>query len=99
MNKFVTKAAQAIRQTLFKRVEVHEDYQTVFNSVQGQRVLLHICKVGFVTKSTFVAGDPHHTAMNEGRRNLALSILSFVHKDHAALIKQVEDSITEHENQ
>lgn len=75
------------------RIDVHSSYERVFRSPDGERVLRHIMRVGFVTSSTFVAGDPHATAMNEGSRRLALSILKFVCKDHASMIKQIEEGI------
>lgn len=75
------------------RIDVHSSYERVFQSPDGHRVLRHLMKVGFVTSSTFVAGDPHATAMNEGSRRLALSILKFVCKDHNALVKQIEEGI------
>lgn len=87
------EAYRRARKTLFRRVQTHEAYQTVFGSPQGEEVLRHICRVGYVTTSTFVKGDPYQTSLNEGKRMLALSILKFVHKDHAKLIQQVEKEL------
>jgi len=50
-------------------------YRRLFETDDGKLVLRHLMKVGFVTRSTFVAGDPHRTALNEGARRLVLSII------------------------
>ena len=80
---------------LRSRLSLHEDYQAVFSSPAGQRVLSHILREGFVSKSTFVAGDPHMTSLNEGSRRLALSIYRFYAKDHKELQKMI-DQANEH---
>lgn len=88
-----------IRQRLMRRVTLHEAYQSVFSTEQGKQVLTHLVKEGYILKSTFVAGDPHRTSLNEGKRLLALSILKFVNKDHDGVIKQIEQEIQQYENQ
>jgi hypothetical protein len=54
-------------------------------------------EVGYVTKPTFVKGDPQQTSLNEGKRMLALSILKFVKKDHAAVLQMIDKQIQDHE--
>jgi hypothetical protein len=61
--------------------DVVEAYNRVFNSVDGQIVLMHIIKNSYVLTSTFVRGDPHETALNEGQRRLALSIMRYANMD------------------
>jgi hypothetical protein len=80
------------------RVLLHGSYQNVFGTPEGEQVLAHIAKVGFLTRSTFVAGDPEQTMLNEGSRRLALSILRFVRKDHGELLKQIEKGINDESN-
>lgn len=75
------------------RISLHSSYVRVFDGPDGERVLRHIAKAGFLTRSTFVAGDPEQTVLNEGSRRLALSILRFVRRNHAELLKQVEAGI------
>lgn len=87
-----------IKRKLMRKVSLHEAYQSVFSGPQGEMVLSHIVKEGFVTKSTFVAGDPHQTSLNEGKRVFALSILKFVNKTHSNIIQQVEKEIQQYEN-
>lgn len=77
------------------RVLLHGSYQNVFGTPEGEQVLRHIAKVGFLTRSTFVAGDPDQTMLNEGSRRLALSILRFVRKDHSELLAQIEKGIND----
>lgn len=68
-------------------------YQRVFDTPDGKVVLAHLMREGFVVKSTFVAGDSHQTAMNEGSRRLVLSILRIVNKDQKQLLEQLEKEI------
>lgn len=82
-----------------EKVALHQSYQNVFTTPDGERVLRHLMKSGFVLSSTFVKGDPYATALNEGSRRLALSILRFVHKDHSALIEAIEQELQNAEQQ
>lgn len=67
--------------------DVVEAYNRVFNSVDGQIVLMHIIKNSYVLAPTFVRGDPHETALNEGQRRLALSIMRFANMDVNKLVE------------
>ena len=46
----------------------------------GEIVLDHLCKTGFIFESTYVQGDSHGTAHNEGMRRIVVSILKFLNK-------------------
>lgn len=92
------KLSDLIKWRLRRKVDIHDSYQRVFTTMPGEQVLNHICEVGFMFKSTFVPGDPHQTSLNEGKRMLALSILKFVKKDHAAVLQQIEKQIRQYEN-
>lgn len=85
--------AQRAKGTLLNKIRLHEHYAKVFSTPDGEAVLRHILKVGNVTRACHVAGDPHTSAMNEGMRRLALSILRYARKDHAELIQQIERTI------
>lgn len=81
-----------------QRIELHGAFQRVFDNPEfpdGRLVLREILKAGFVTKSTFVAGDPHETALNEGSRRLALSILKHTYSDTSRLVEQLTDVMEE----
>ena len=84
--------AREIVKALFRRVSLHENYQTVFLSPAGEEVLDHICKEGYVFEST-ANSDPHQMAINEGKRMMALAILRHVYRDHGELQKRVEKQI------
>lgn len=58
-------------------IRLRRHYRDVFSTASGRAVLEDICRRAFIAKSTFCAGDPHVTALNEGSRRLALSILRF----------------------
>ena len=54
-----------------------KDFQIVFGSEQGRRVLSHICRECGVLRPSFVPGEAlENTAFNEGMRNVALMILT-----------------------
>ena len=91
----LVRRTSAIKQAILDRITTHGAYVRLFESEDGKIVLRHILKTGFVTRSTFVAGDPHQTALNEGSRRLALSILKFAKKDHRELIEQIEEGVTD----
>lgn len=82
---------------LRERIAQHASFQRLFDSTNpdARVVLRSIAKEGFITRSTFVAGDPHQTALNEGMRRMALSILRHIHRDHARMIKQVEEMMSD----
>jgi hypothetical protein len=86
---------------LREKIDLHGSFQRVFGDPDlpdGKVVLRAILREGFVTRTTFVAGDPHQTALNEGSRRLALSILRHVHRDHKEMVNQVEEMIREEQN-
>jgi len=74
-------------------MQTHAAYVRVFNTDDGKFVLAHLMKEGFVLDTTFVPGDTHRTAMNEGSRRLVLSILKYVNKDHKEIVNQIEQEI------
>ena len=76
-------------------VLLHSDYKKTFSTPEGQRVLSHIMKVGFVTRPT-IGRTPEETMSNEGMRRLALSIMRFVKKDHEAMVASIAE---EYENE
>jgi hypothetical protein len=54
-----------------------EDFQFVFSSEEGKRVLSYICRECGVLRPSFIPGEAlENTAFNEGMRNVALMILT-----------------------
>lgn len=84
---------QQLTEILLRRKEIQKSYKQVFNTEDGKLVLSHLMKNGFITKTTFVAGDPHQTAMNEGSRRVVLSILAFMNRDEKEMQKQIEQEL------
>ncbi len=76
-------------------VELNDSYKRVFSSPDGERVLEHLCRVGFVFDTSYVSGDPHETAHREGQRRLVLSILRFLERDPRELLKRLEGNENE----
>lgn len=71
---------------------IKDSYRRVFDPANpdSTRVLRHICKVGCVTDTTYVKGDPIESAMNEGARRLALSILRAVYGSDLATQQAIQ---------
>lgn len=79
-----------------KRLELKRDYQEVFGSEEGKRVLAHILLVSGVTKPRFTT-DNKQTRINEGERRLAMSIFNFVHSSTDKLIELMQDEIAKNQ--
>tara|TARA_A100000172_G_scaffold79265_1_gene65971 strand:+ start:6477 stop:6731 length:255 start_codon:yes stop_codon:yes gene_type:complete len=60
--------------------KLNEHYKSVFDSKEGEIVLQHLCKTGYVLDTTHVPGDPYETAHREGMRRIVISILKFLEK-------------------
>jgi len=76
---------QAIKNTAL--VKWHQDYQTVFSTPQGRRVLSDLVRTANVDRSTYVTGDSHQTAFNEGKRAIVMRILNRLHVSPEEVIR------------
>ena len=92
MSPIVEKFDQ-VREILLRRRVIHRSYAKVFSDTEGETVLQHILQAGFVTKSTFVAGDSNQTMLNEGSRRLALSILRMAKTNHKEALRMIEQEL------
>ena len=73
-----------------RRLATVSDYQRVFNSVEGRRVLRHLMKVhGFM--QTSYNENPYATAFNEGGRNVVIQIMNKVRIDLNKLEKEIKE--------
>ena len=54
------------------------DYQFIFNTDQGERVLRDLMHTHHVTAPTFVRGDVNEMIFREGERNVVLRILGIL---------------------
>jgi hypothetical protein len=82
-----------LKRIIEDRIQVHGAYERLFSTDDGKIVLQHLMKHGFVFESTFVAGDPHKTALNEGSRRLAISILKYAKKTPQEMLKEIENAL------
>lgn len=63
----------------------YREFRQVFlGSEAGKRVLYDILAAGRIYRPTTVRGDPYATHTNEGRRELALDILTIIHREPRA---------------
>ena len=53
-----------------------DDYETVFSSEAGQRVLADLMGDFHMGRSSHAAGDSHETAFREGERHVVLHIMN-----------------------
>lgn len=79
-------------QLLKEHIALRGHYQKTFVGESGEAVLQHLCKTCFVSESTFVAGEPHMTAMNEGSRRVVLAIMRQLNRPLDDLIKKLEQA-------
>ena len=70
---------------------LHDAYRAVFDGKNGDIVLKHLCKIGFVFDTSYCNGDTHETAHREGQRRLVLSILRFVNKSPEEIFNMVNE--------
>ena len=89
----VVEKFDTMRELMMRRIFRHRSYAAVFSSKEGEEILAHICREGFVFKSTFVAGDPEQTMLNEGSRRLALSILKLARMNHEEQARFLEKEL------
>jgi hypothetical protein len=79
-------------QKLINRVT---DYQTIFNSEEGKRVLLDLIEQGFVLRPTQVPGSEIESFVNEGKRNIVLYILAQMETNAQNLLNRIINSMGE----
>lgn len=68
-------------------------YLTMFGDVQGKVILSDLATYCRVGSSSFVPGDPHQTAFNEGARDVFLHIAEMAGvkaEDFPKLIKEID---------
>lgn len=70
----------------------HKDYEICFSTPEGKRVLADLIKFSGYRESSFVPGDPHSSAFNEGMRRVILRILSLKHMDEDKITKLMKDT-------
>lgn len=82
-----------IREAMMRKLFIGRSYRAVFGTNEGRVVLMHILENAFVGRSTFVAGDPEQTMLNEGSRRLALSILRMSTANNDEQMRMIEKEL------
>jgi hypothetical protein len=54
--------------------QLQADYRACFLGASWDRVLADLARLGFMAETTFVPGDPCHSAFREGARSVVLHI-------------------------
>ena len=63
------------------------DFLTAFSGPSGERVLLYLSAYCYQTRSCYDRGDPYSTTFREGRRDVMLEIMRYLHMDDEALFR------------
>lgn len=63
------------------------DYKKCFESLEGQRVLKDLMNFCKYRDTSFIQGDPHSTAFNEGMRRVFLRVVKFLNMTEEELEK------------
>lgn len=86
---------EQLEKAIAERENLASAYLSVFNEANPnvKIVLDDMMKAGFVFKSTFVKGDPHETALNEGSRRFVLSLINRIYKDPTTQLKILKDHL------
>lgn len=58
-----------------------QQYKNVFSGKDGEEVLLDLLKFTKVNQPTYIPGDPHTSAFNEGMRRVGLRLLSLTQQE------------------
>ena len=72
------------------RKQLKTDYEIVFGSAEGKRVLNDIIRNTHILEPVFDV-DPNRTSFNEGARNEGLRILTILNYKPVDLIQTVKD--------
>lgn len=71
---------------MLKRIKQRKyDYDTIFSTPEGKRVLADLAQRHGVFETVFVPGDPHHTAFREGKRSVVTDLLRYLNISIAEL--------------
>lgn len=90
-----TGLIQHLSDTLNKR----KAYRNIFSTEDGKIVLRHLCKTCCVTSPAFVAGDAQTTAYNNGKRDIVLAILRFVHASDEDIRRAIAEAYKQEQKQ
>jgi len=71
--------------------QLRQDYQSVFGTPTGKRVLADMRKHFFVDRTTHVPGDSHGASLNEGLRMAFLHIMNRQRKDLLEVFQEDND--------
>lgn len=71
--------------------ELHNDFVATFSTPSGERIYRYLYLESRQGRSCFVQGDSHYSAFLEGRRNLFVKIMEYVHIDDDEIIRRARD--------
>jgi hypothetical protein len=78
------------KENKLKRVKLMGDIRQSCKSVETRRLLWHILELGGPYRLSFVAGQPDVSALNEGRRSVAIEIMQLLFEADPGLYPQMQ---------
>ena len=82
-----------------RKAAIRADFEATFTSPHGRRALAVLAKENFALphQSTFVSGDPHQSAMYEGRRRAIAGIFGRLRQTAPAAAAELEHELESYE--
>lgn len=68
----------------------------VLKTDAGQRALIGIASIGDLSARSYVPGDTHATAFNEGRRAYAMRIIQEMHEAYPDILVKIATKMEEY---
>lgn len=75
-----------------KEVDLVRDYKKTFNTPEGKRVLYDIMKKCHILSPVFNPKNDFEVYINEGKRNVALMLLTILDTDVEDLLRRIEET-------
>lgn len=89
----MAEAKQKKEETTKKHIATIDDYQKVFGSERGKKVLRHMMRISGFLSTSHVNNDPYSTAFNEGMRSMVIQIIKKTKID----IKDLEERLQQNQ--
>ena len=67
------------------------DFRTLFETLEGRRVLVYLSRIYGIFRPTFREGDPSGSAYAEGQRSVILHIYRLLREDPDKFVKRIQE--------
>ena len=89
------EALHQVRERRAEKIEerFRNDYRKIMIMPEGRRIFYDLIDKGRMYRTTFIAGDPYATHINEGRRQMAIELTRRLERAKPGIVSQM---INEH---